>query len=48
VREAEGISITFLVDEKLHFAASRRRMRESIQASAAGGQIEEIVYELLS
>jgi hypothetical protein len=47
-RDAEAVAKAFPVDDKLHFAASRRRIRESIQASAAGTQIEDVVYELLS
>ena len=36
------------VDVDLHFAATRRHIREQIEASEAGIEVNEIVYELLS
>jgi hypothetical protein len=36
------------VDANLHFAATRRKIRQEIEASEAGKRISEIVAELLA
>lgn len=38
---------TITIDDKIHFAAGRRRIREHIESSNAGHRIEEIVTEML-
>ena len=45
---AAAISGKFPVEADLHFAATRRHIREAIEESSAGKEINEIVYELLS
>ena len=46
--EAEVISADFPIDPNLHFAATRRHMRQHLQATPQGQEINEIVYELIS
>jgi hypothetical protein len=43
-----SLAAKFSVDVDLHFAATRRHIREQIEASEAGIEVNEIVYELLS
>lgn len=45
---AETIAAAFEVKEGLHFAATRRHMRDQIEASDAGKEISQIVKEMLS
>ncbi len=48
VAELESVIETLDIPEELHFAAARRRVREFIEASEAGQEIERIVEMLLS
>ncbi len=45
---AEQISASFPINSDLHFAATRRHIRQAIAATAEGCEIDEIVYELIS
>ncbi|WKA29329.1 N-6 DNA methylase [Bradyrhizobium roseum] len=47
-REAQSVAEKVTIDPKLHFAASRRRLREALDQSSAMQQINKIVFELLS
>ena len=47
-KTAGGISGKFPVASDLHFAATRRHIREAIEESSAGKEIDEIVYDILS
>jgi len=47
-RAAQTIAAAFEVKEDLHFAATRRHIRERIEASEAGEEISRIVEEMLS
>lgn len=47
-RQASQIANECSVDPALHFAATRRRIRQLIENSQAGKRISEIVYEMLS
>ncbi len=47
-RDAASIAATFEVDPELHFAATRRHIRERLEASEVGSEISEIVEEMLS
>ena len=47
-KAAEKITATFEVQSSLHFAATRRHMREILEASEAGTEISQIVQEMLS
>jgi hypothetical protein len=47
-RQAEAIAAAFHVDSGLHFAATRRHIREILEASAVGAEIAEMVKEMLS
>lgn len=44
----ERISASFEVTPNLHFAALRRHIRQMVEATAEGQEINEIVYELIS
>jgi hypothetical protein len=44
----EALCLEFEVDDQLHFPATRRRIRELIDSSEAGVEINEITFELLS
>lgn len=46
--EIQALCLKFEVDEHLHFPATRRRMRELIDQSKAGAEINELTFELLS
>ncbi|MFG1374243.1 N-6 DNA methylase [Xanthobacter oligotrophicus] len=45
---AEQIAATFSINPDLHFAATRRHIRQLIEGTPEGREIEEIVYELIS
>jgi hypothetical protein len=47
-KAAETIAATFEVQEDLHFAATRRHVRERLEASDVGKEISQIVEEMLS
>jgi hypothetical protein len=47
-RAAEKIAAAFEVQESLHFAATRRHMRERLEASEVGVEISGIVEDMLS
>lgn len=47
-RDVEKLALSFPIQPDLHFAATRRHMREMIEQSEAGVEIGEIVYEMLS
>jgi hypothetical protein len=47
-RAAEKISEAFEVDAGLHFAATRRPIRESLDETEVGVEIDHIVEEMLS
>ena len=47
-RAAEMIAAAFEVKKDLHFAATRRHMRERLEASEVGAEISQIVEEMLS
>jgi hypothetical protein len=47
-RAAAKITATFEVQAGLHFAATRRHMREILESSEAGTEISQIVEEMLS
>ena len=47
-KAAENISKAFVVDDSLHFSASRRHIRERLDASEVGAEIDQIVSEMLS
>lgn len=47
-RQASDIANEFSIDPTLHFAATRRRIRQLIDNSQAGTRISEIVHDLLS
>ena len=46
--DAKRIASAFNVDAGVHFAATRRHIRQAIEATAVGTEIDEIVYELIS
>jgi hypothetical protein len=46
-RAAEAIAAAFEVEPSLHFAATRRHMRERLETSEVGTKISEIVQEML-
>jgi SAM-dependent methyltransferase len=45
---AEQIAATFTINPNLHFAATRRHIRQRIEETPEGREIDEIVYELIS
>jgi hypothetical protein len=45
---ADQIAATFTVNPDLHFAATRRHIRQRIEATPEGREINDIVYELIS
>jgi hypothetical protein len=45
---AEQIAATFAINPNLHFAATRRHIRQRIEETPEGREIDEIVYELIS
>lgn len=45
---AERISATFEINPDLHFAATRRHIRQMLEATPEGQEINETVYELIS
>ncbi|MGD9671558.1 MAG: N-6 DNA methylase [Hyphomicrobiaceae bacterium] len=47
-KDVAALCLEFAVDEQLHFPATRRRMRELIDHSEAGAEINELTFELLS
>ena len=47
-REAQSLTEQMSIDPRLHFSASRRRLRQALDQSTAMQQINEIVFELLS
>jgi ABC-type Zn2+ transport system substrate-binding protein/surface adhesin len=47
-QEAQKLVAGFPVDTELHFAATRRHIREVLEGSAIGNEMNDIVYELLS
>jgi hypothetical protein len=47
-RAAATIAAAFEVKEDLHFAATRRHIRERLEASEVGVEISQIVEEMLS
>jgi SAM-dependent methyltransferase len=47
-KAAETIAAAFEVQEDLHFAATRRHIRERLEASGEGAEISQIVEEMLS
>jgi len=46
-KAAEQIAAQFTLNSELHFAASRRHIREALMATEAGQEINEIVFELI-
>jgi hypothetical protein len=44
---AEALAAKFAVQEDLHFAATRRHIRECLENSETGREIREIVEEML-
>lgn len=47
-RQAGEIAAQQDVDPELHFAASRRRIRDALAANAQTAEIDDLIYELLS
>lgn len=47
-KKAEALSAAFTVDVDLHFAATRRHIREQLEQTDTGAEINELVYEMLS
>lgn len=47
-QEAQKLVAGFPVNAELHFAATRRHVREMLEGSAIGNEMNDIVYELLS
>ena len=45
---AERIAATFPINPDLHFAATRRHIRQFIEGTPEGREISDIVYELIS
>lgn len=45
---AEQIAATFAINPDLHFAATRRHIRQLIEGTPEGREINDIVYELIS
>lgn len=45
---AERMALAFDVNSDLHFAATRRHIRQVIEASPEGREIDEIVYEIIA
>ena len=45
---AEQITAGFRIEPNLHFAATRRHIRQLIEETPEGREIDEIVYELIS
>lgn len=45
-KDAEAVAAQFSVNDDLHFAATRRHIREAIGATEAGQEINEIVFEM--
>ncbi|MDX1115864.1 N-6 DNA methylase (plasmid) [Sinorhizobium meliloti] len=45
---AEQIAASFAIDPNLHFAATRRHIRQLIEATPEGREINDLVYELIS
>ncbi|WP_296580041.1 N-6 DNA methylase [Xanthobacter sp.] len=45
---AEQIVATFSINPDVHFAATRRHIRQYIEATSEGREIDELVYELIS
>lgn len=45
---AERIAASFEINEDLHFAATRRHIRNAIEQTPEGQEIDDIVYELIS
>lgn len=45
---AAGIAATFAIDPNLHFAATRRHIRQMIEHTQEGREINELVFELIS
>src|SRR4051794_16081606 len=46
-KQAEAIALGFELDKDLHFAASRRHIRELFETRAEGKEINDIVFELI-
>jgi SAM-dependent methyltransferase len=46
--DAGRLAATFTVNSNLHFAATRRHIRQLIEATPEGREINDIVYELIS
>ncbi|MBY3188789.1 SAM-dependent DNA methyltransferase [Rhizobium laguerreae] len=47
-KAAEGIVSTFAINSNVHFAATRRHIRELLEATPEGRESNEIVFEMLS
>jgi len=47
-RQASALAEAYAVNPSLHFAATRRNIRQIVENSSAGTRIGEIVYEMLS
>ena len=45
---AERTAAAFTINPDLHFAATRRHIRQVIEASLEGREIDELVYELIA
>jgi hypothetical protein len=45
---AERIAATLTINPDLHFSATRRHIRQLIEATPEGREINDIVYELIS
>ena len=45
---AERIVATFAINPDLHFAATRRHIRQLVDVAPEGREINDIVYELIS
>lgn len=47
-KAAEGIVSTFAINSNVHFAATRRHIRELLESTPEGRESNEIVFEMLS
>jgi hypothetical protein len=45
---AEKVAATFTINPDLHFSATRRHIRQLIEATPEGAEINDIVFELIS
>jgi hypothetical protein len=47
-KAAERIAATFAINPDLHFSATRRHIRQLIEGTPEGKEINDVVYELIS